>query len=589
MKFRFAAIFLLLIAFSFSNRNTRSSSGYPQDYFSSPLEVPLLLSGSFGELRSNHFHSGIDFKTQQREGLNVLAAADGHVSRIKVSPWGFGNALYVDHPNGYTTVYAHLQRFNDTIREYVKRQQYRKKSFAIELFPGRAFPVKRGEVIALSGNTGGSGGPHLHFEIRDTKSEYPLNPLLFNFKVPDTKAPEIRSVKLYPLTPESFLRIYYDYPANKTLFVNSKSVKIPVRQNNKGYYLHNIKKIQALGTVGVAVETLDYHDGSWNRLGVYCIELQHNDKSKYIMRMEKFGFHQTRYLNSHIDYEEKERSGEKYQKTFVDPGNFLEIYDSLENRGRIDISSDSLHHINLTITDAYSNLSVLQFDIERDTLGPVSEPVQKFEGCLKTMPYQVENFLEMNEIRMTIPAFTFYDTVCFQYQELPLPGKSYSSLHQVHNQYTPLQKYYNISLKVKELPEQYQNKAIIMNQSSSGRRSSQGGNWDNGYVTTRTRSFGKFYIDVDTVPPKINALNIHNNADMKYKRNIQIRVNDNLSGLNAGNGYIDGEWVLMEYDGKLNLFTHTFEKNLAAGKHTFLFVAKDEKSNESRVSYNFVR
>ena len=168
---------LIIIPFLFFISVSMAQNSYPQDYFQSPLEIPLILSGTFAELRSNHFHSGLDIKTQQQSGLKVMAAASGFVSRIKVSHFGYGKALYITHPNGYTTVYAHLQNFNPEIDAYIKHRQYKNESYEIELFPKAGeLLVNNGDIVAYSGNTGGSGGPHLHFEIRN-KQEHPMNPM----------------------------------------------------------------------------------------------------------------------------------------------------------------------------------------------------------------------------------------------------------------------------------------------------------------------------------------------------------------------------------------------------------------------------
>jgi len=189
-------IFLMLLLVGASSL---AQSNIPKDYFGKPLDIPLILSGSFGELRSNHFHSGLDIKTQQRTGLPVYAPADGYVSRIKVGHYGYGKALYIKHPNGYSTVYAHLERYAGKIQDYVKKQQYRKESYEIELFPkADLLPVYKGDLIGYSGNTGSSGGPHLHFEIRDASSR-PMNPMLFGLDVPDTRRPLLNSVMVYPV------------------------------------------------------------------------------------------------------------------------------------------------------------------------------------------------------------------------------------------------------------------------------------------------------------------------------------------------------------------------------------------------------
>src|SRR5690606_20236827 len=234
-----------------------SQQPYPTDYFQSPLEVPIVLSGSFGELRSNHFHSGLDIKTQQREGLNVLATASGYVSRIKIQHYGYGKAIYVTHPNGYTTVYAHLQRFGKTIQDYVKKQQYEKQSYEIELFPKPGeLAINQGELIAYSGNTGGSGGPHLHYEIRNAEAE-PINPLLFGYEVKDTKPPKILGV--------------YTYAVGNTAIVNHTNHQLERRLTQQDDNTSIADKIYAEGTIGLGVETYDQFDMAYNKNGAYKI------------------------------------------------------------------------------------------------------------------------------------------------------------------------------------------------------------------------------------------------------------------------------------------------------------------------------
>jgi murein DD-endopeptidase MepM/ murein hydrolase activator NlpD len=226
----------------------------PKNYFQAPLGVPLYLAGNFGELRSNHFHSGLDMKTQGREGLNVYAAADGYVSRIKISPWGYGKTIYIDHPNGYTTVYAHLQGFKGYIAKKVNIYQYQKESWEIDWYPADTLMrVKKGDIIALSGNTGGSGGPHLHFEIRETESEFPVNPLLFGFKIKDNIKPTIKSMAVFPL--------------NDTSYVNGKNTvqRFQIVKENGTYVLKYGSSINAYGEIGVGIETIDKLNDVSNR------------------------------------------------------------------------------------------------------------------------------------------------------------------------------------------------------------------------------------------------------------------------------------------------------------------------------------
>lgn len=580
-------ILLLLPLLSWGQSPVATVLAHPQDYFAPPLDIPLVLSGNFGELRSNHFHAGIDLKTQQREGLAVKASAPGYVKRIKVSPWGYGKALYIQHPNGYTTVYAHLSRFSDEIQQFVRKQQYERQQFDLELFPGDAFYVEQGEIIAWSGNSGGSGGPHLHFEIRDTKTEFPVNPLLFNFDIPDNQAPEIRYLKIYPLSPKAFIRLHYQYPQGKEVLHLTKPAVIAAKKGANGFYLHNINRIEAGGKLGFAISTRDHHDRSWNRLGVYCMELMHNGKEIFSKKMERFGFHESRYLNSLIDYAHYKTEGERFQKSFIDPGNALSVYGPAANRGMVNITLDTTHHFTYHLEDTYGNVSTLDFTVEPDSFQEGWSVQERFSACSEVLPFNRANSFTRNEIRLSFPEGVFYDTVCFQYQRQPMPHKPYSSLHQVHSHLVPLHSYYSISLKAESLPQRLQDKAVIVSQ-VDGEVDSEGGSYSNGWVTASTRTFGDFYIDVDTIAPEVRALNLYEGANMGYKDDIRLKVEDKLSGIDSYHAFIDNKWVLLEWDPKYNLMYHTFD-NLEPGEHTFRVLIRDEVGNETEKTWTFTK
>ena len=262
-------------------------SEYPTDYFISPLEIPLVLSGTFGELRSNHFHSGFDIKTQQKSGLSVIASGDGYVSRINVSRWGYGKALYLTHPNGYTTVYGHLKKFSPEIEAYVKKNQYKKEAFEIRLYPEAGeLKVVQGEIVALSGNSGSSGGPHLHYEIRDIKANI-LNPMLFGIKIPDHKKPTIQAA--------------FAFSENDSSQVNqsNKIVNINLIKQNNGDLLANT--IYAYGKIGIGINAFDRLDGALNRNGLYDIMMRVNGEVLYKFTADKFSFGESRYINTYID------------------------------------------------------------------------------------------------------------------------------------------------------------------------------------------------------------------------------------------------------------------------------------------------
>ena len=327
---------------------------YPKDYFLSPLDIPLLLSANFAELRSNHFHGGLDFKTQGVEGKNIYAVADGYVSRIRISPTGYGNALYITHQNGYTTVYGHLKSFRKDIRDDVRKAQYDSTRYVIDYYPDSSkFVVKKGEIVALSGNTGSSGGPHLHFEIRDKNSEIQFNPLFFNFNVVDNVKPTIYSLKIYPI----------DYRS----LINEKNAEIilPVIKNENGYSISSTTPIQLSGNIGFAVSTNDFLNNSSNKCGIYSIELQQNNKYIYSFKLDEISLKNTKYINAHMDYVEHENKSKDFHKAFRLPNNRLEIYsDTIVNNGIINFNNDSIHKIKIIVKDVYQNASVLSFDIK---------------------------------------------------------------------------------------------------------------------------------------------------------------------------------------------------------------------------------
>ncbi len=324
-----------------------------EKYFSAPMKIPLILSGSFAELRSNHFHSGMDIKTQGVTGQVVSAAAKGYISRISISPTGFGNALYINHPNGTTTVYGHLMKFRDDIQEYIRNIQYEKKSFRVDVpvLPG-IFPVEKDEWIALSGNTGSSGGPHLHFEIRDTKTEEPLNPLDFGFNIADRTPPTFSGLEIMPLSESSQVEFQPTKKIYHLVFYDGK------------YHILNNPAIPVYGNIGFAFEAYDYFDDSRNRCGLSFIQLKIDGELYFSMNLHRFSFDESRDINNFIDYEDLVRQNRRFQKTWIDPGNQLSMYDFNRNNGVFFATDGKTHQVDIEAEDAYGNRSVLTFRIE---------------------------------------------------------------------------------------------------------------------------------------------------------------------------------------------------------------------------------
>lgn len=567
-------LFFIFSAFTLSTQAQQifSNNKYPLVDFRQPLDIePPALAGSFGELRGNHFHSGMDFRTNQREGYPVYAVADGYVSRIRVQNSGFGQAIYLTHPNGYTSVYGHLSRFAPKIAEAVKALQYQKKTFELDEFPPMdQFLVHKGDVIAYSGNRGSSGGPHLHFEIRDSKTENTINPQLFGIVVPDDIPPVIYALYLYKLNKKPF----NEYTPKQYFQVSGAAGK---------FHLNALSTINVSGEVGFGITTTDRHNGKSGIIGVYSIELSVDGKIVYTSSLERFAFEDSKAINSHIDYPAFLTTRKSIQKTFLDPGNPLKIYSNLVNNGRIEFNDQAVHELKYLVTDARGNKSTLSFSVRSDgkTLPTPDQP----DGI--PFFYNKDNEFSTDAIKVVLPKGTLYNDFNLVYKVKPKPASgAYSAIYQIQNNLTPLHTGFDLWIKADaSLPASLQDKAVIV--SAGG--SYQGGVFENGYIKASPRNFGSFYIAVDTVAPSVTPVNIINGKNMAGIPKMIFKIHDNLSGIKSFNGYIDGNWALMEFDTKTATLWHSFDDRTATGKHQLKLVVEDMKGNIKTYSVNFTR
>ncbi len=542
-------------------------TGIAQDnYYSTPLKIPLQLSASFGELRSNHFHSGIDIKTQGTTGLPVNAVANGFISRIVVSPSGYGNALYIDHPNGTTTVYGHLKKFRNDIQQYVRDIQYKNQSFKVDVaVPPGTFPVIQNEIIAESGNSGSSGGPHLHFEIRDTKTEEPLNPLKYNLPVNDKTAPKLFSLLIEPLSDKSHVS-------------NSHSRKIyPVVFYDGKYHIKSNPVIPVYGNMGFAIQANDYFDNSWNKCGIYSLELYVDGIQHFQIRMDRLSFSQSRYINSYINYEMYVTQKRRYQKTWIEPGNKLSNYSSVVNRGIININDEKVHQVKMVLKDTYANTSELEFNVKGHHLKMKTPP----QTATAFFNYNKENSWQTNDFQIDIPKGALYTDLNFQYKEIP-DNDFFSAIHVVDKSTVPLQKSATIKIKSKNLPYSLNSKALVVSVDTLTRKiSATGGLFKNGWVEVQTNYFGNYAVAVDTVSPTILPLSITNKNALTETSQIRFKIDDNLSGVSTYEGIIDGKWALFEYDLKNKLIFHTLDKTRFEmnKRHTLILKVTDNKEN----------
>ena len=544
-------------------------------YYTDPVKIPILLSGTFAELRSNHFHSGIDIKTQGQTGFPVYSVADGFISRIVVSPTGYGRALYISHPNGTTSVYGHLESFREDIQEFVKTHQYNQKSFRvdIQLLPGR-FQLKKNEQIALTGNSGSSGGPHLHFEIRDTRSEYPLNPLKNNFSIKDNIPPKIFSLMVVPL--------------NDTSHVNyeTKRRTYPVVYYDGKYHIKNNPTVPVYGEIGFALKTYDYLNGTWNKCGVNDIQLTVDDELYFSYSNNEFSFDESRYINSFILYDEFINHKSWYVKTWIEPGNQLSVYPYSNSNGILNANKNGNHSIRIELKDSYNNKSVMKFDVKtvpKKIIPSVQQPSKEFS-------YDVKNYFHTDECKLTIPKGSLYKNLQFNYHKMSNPPGYYSDIHVIHKSTVPLHKHAELKIKSKNLPNDLQDKAlIVLVDDISGEPVPAGGTFSDGWLTAKIRSFGQYAVKIDTLPPVIKPLSIINSTTLNESTRIRFRIEDDLSGINTIEGKIDGQWALFEYDAKYKLITHYFdaERFELNKKHYLRLSVTDYKGNNALYEATF--
>ncbi|MDX2415429.1 MAG: M23 family metallopeptidase [Bacteroidales bacterium] len=533
----FKTILLVVVLLIFEKGDRKSM-------FTSPLDIPLSLSANFAELRPGHFHSGLDFKTSGVSGKRVLAVEDGYIYRISVSPGGFGNAVYIRHSNGYSSVYGHLDRFMPDIEHFVTQRQYKDRSFSVNLFPAKdQFLVKKGEQIAYSGNTGSSMGPHLHFEIRRSSNEHPVDPLSF-FEIEDNIKPVIKLLSLYPLTSDS------EIEGANTKLIYSLS-------GSKGIYrLRDKDIIEVHGEFGVGISNYDFLNNSWNKCGSKSIKLSLDNEVYYKHSLNEFSFGQTRYINSHIDYEEYINSSRYFQKAFVEPNNFLAIYDTLQNNGIILLNDSEIHSIKLEITDYSDNISVLEFSVKSAEASNSNITPSVYN---RIMPFNNSNEFHTHDIRVDFPSDAFYDTLYFEYRKVPSGGKYFSDIHSVHKNTVPVHNKFILSIKADIVDSLLFSKAGIV-KLEGDKEHFIGGEFKEGFIVSSASELGDYAVAIDTIGPEIAPYNFRNGENISGRDKLKIRIEDDFSGITDYQGYIDDQWALFEWDPKSKTIAYVFSK-----------------------------
>lgn len=542
------------------------SKSYAQNYVN-PVDVPVALSANFGELRANHFHSGLDYKTQQVVNKPILSVADGYVSRISVSPGGYGLALYITHEEtGHTTVYGHLNSFAKDIAEYVKNQQYEKESFRVDLFPEKGLlPVRKGEQIALSGNTGSSGGPHLHFEVRDTKTEEPIDPLnFFAHSVVDTQKPDLRGIAFYPIK------------GRGSVNGSANPLRMDVAKNAQGVPLALGQSIRAWGRIGVGVKAYDKMNGQHNIYGVKHVRLFVDEERVFSQSIDRYSFADTRMLNTLVDYEDWRQRNSFYMRSFVTPGNKLKFYNTVNN-GFIDINEERNYRMRYELEDHHGNVLTYSFVVVGQR-----QDIDLMTDSTNFMSHNFHNTFVDTDFVLDIPRANLYEDIRFTHSRTK--SESYfSDIFQVHNKPVPLHGSAKMWIKIDA--DTLSNKKQYGVVDITGRTSWVGGTYKNGGMEVNIRELGRRYaVLCDDISPVITPINP---ASWKANRRIQIRLNDNMSGVAHFRGTINGKYVLFTHDMKSPVYTYQFdnERLPTSGKLHLVFTATDGAGNESQYEY----
>ncbi len=558
----------ILLIFSLIFSINTYSQNYDRNYFSAPVKFPLRLAGNFGEIRSNHFHSGIDIKAPY-QGLPIYAPADGYISRIRKSAGGYGYALYITHPNGLRTVYGHMQKFNKELEQFATEIQYKNNSFEFTEYPDSTkFPIKKGDIIGYVGNTGRSYGPHLHFEIREADKDIPINPCYFNFKIKDNIKPKLFNLMAYAIDENGKINETY------------KKQKFKIYKRKYSYYIN--KTINYTGKIAFSFSANDYLNATKNTQGIYNVKLFLDDSLIYEHELFKIPFEDTRYVNSFIDFEERKITNKKFQKCFIDPGNNLKIYKFGKTSGII--SKTGNHKIKIEVADIYGNKSKLFFNIS-------GKEITNKNNLKKDMFfYDKDNFFEVANFRTYITKGTLYKNIEKKYEQLPTKNNLYSNIHKLESYKIPAHKKFHIAIRTNKLPKKLVNKALIVLIDKNNYYTSLGGVYINNFLVASTKQFGEFAIAVDTISPKIEEINFAENNNFSKKTKISFKITDNLSGIKKYEAKIDEENIIFSLNGKNNIISYSFDNHIDYNKmHNLTLQVIDKKNNETTYKITFFK
>ena len=564
-------------------------SKFPQNYFISPINRALQASGTFGEFRSNHFHSGLDLRVGGVVGDPVYAVGDGYVSRIKVSGYGGGKIVYITHPNGYKSVYMHLNNFCGKIADWVEKYQYTNHTFDLDVdISPETLPVRSGDQIANAGNTGGSGGPHLHFELRYANNDKTINPLLFGYYMKDNTAPTIHDIRIYPFGESTTIN-----GKNEPLSLYAQTSS-PTPKKGKGKKPAPKPRpvgdtVKISGKFYLGIHTSDASDGSTGRNGVYRVLLTADDKLVYSYQDTAFMFEETRAINAMIDYPLYINKRTPYLLSRVLKGHNAGLCKAHSDGGYIYFTDNDVHTITYTVTDFADNVTTKTFYVQSVEQKPTTLAKQKALARYIPLAYYLKNSHQKGDFGFEMDEYTIYENDYLDFTTAsPGNSKLLSTIYTLRLVNTDLPPHKTFQLKI-GIPDRYRtmkDKLLIV--STWGRQMfAQQSRVEKGFVVADVRTFGSFAIAMDTTAPTATPSNFSNTKPLKGNELI-IKVSDNLSGVAYYHCYVNGNWTLAEFDGKTSSLTVAADK-LTAGTNNVRLIIGDTKKNENTYEWTVRR
>lgn len=568
------SIFLLFLSFRAAAQPDSGVHQYPKNYFQWPAGAKVGIAANFGELRPNHWHMGLDVRTDQKQNVPVYAAAAGYVAKVKIEPFGFGRALYINHPNGLTTLYAHLNDFSPALEQYVKEQQYKLESWEVEInIPRELFPVYKGEFIAYSGNTGGSQGPHIHFEIRETATDKVLNPLHFGFPLPDQVPPTLLRLALYD--------------RRRSVFEQSPEI-FALKNTDSGYIIPRKNKIvTGKNKISFAINAYDRLSGSSNPNGIYAATLYVDEQPQVKFELDRISYTETRYMNAHIDYKHDFAGGPYLQHLSKLPGDNGPVYTPINGDGVIQLSDTLPHLVRIEVIDVQRNIASLAFTLQY--FDSLAQPVNYASSPLfhpdELNIYENEN----TGFRAWLPEGTLYDSVHVNYYAGAKPPAGALSLsHQLNSPAIPVHGYFPVSIKpLYPVPASLKDK-VVMVRSYGTKRTLRKAVAEGDYYKASFRDFGYFQLYIDDRPPFIDELGRGDTIDLSGRSQITMGPVDNFGEIKSFRAELDGKWLRFTND-KGRLYIYKFDEQCEFGVHELKITVEDEAGNVAVKSWWFKR